>query len=214
MHTAALILALILGAVGLAALFGTFLYAQRQARRRLPAAERRERNRLIAVSLLFWVVAALLVNGAAREGDAVVARLMLLVAGLLFVALVIAVARWLRKTLLSLRVRAEARGDCDVARGPGVNRVPLRSSGPRRSNGEVRSPLSAVRGSLAGLPPTLRVYALFHLVTALGIPLAIIGGLSGERTLLVAGLGLAGLSVLSTALALPIIVARRRRPGA
>lgn len=97
LHTAALILALILGAVGLAALFGTFLYAQRQARRRLPAAERRERNRLIAVSLLFWVVAALLVNGAAREGDAVVARLMLVVAGLLFVALVIGVARWLRK---------------------------------------------------------------------------------------------------------------------
>lgn len=104
MHTAALILALILGAVGLVALFGIFFYAQWQVRQRLPAVQRREANRLIGVSLLFWVAAALLVNGAGREsGEDPLARLMLLIAGLLFVALVIAVALWLRKTLLSLR---------------------------------------------------------------------------------------------------------------
>jgi len=211
----ALILALILGAVGLVALLGTFFYAQRQIRQGLPAQQRREGNRSIGVVLLFWVAAALLVNGGGQEsGEDAVARLMLLIAGLLFVALGITVALWLRKTLLSLRSQAAARGGRDVVRGPGVDRIPSRSSGPRTSNGEARSPLSRVREPLAGLPLTLRAYALFQLVAALGIPLAIVGALSHEGTLLVAGLGLAGLSVLGTALALPIIAARRRRPEA
>jgi hypothetical protein len=110
LHTAALILALILGAVGLAALFGIFFYACWQVRKALPAEERREANRLIAVSLLFWVAAALLVNGAAREsGEDALARPMVLIAGLLFALLVVAVALWLRKNLLSLRVRAAER---------------------------------------------------------------------------------------------------------
>ncbi len=71
-----------------------------------------------------------------------------------------------------------------------------------------------MRESLAGLPPTPRAYALLQLVAALGVSLAIWGALSGDHTLLVAGAGLAGLSLLSTALALPIIAARRRRPSA
>lgn len=102
-----------------------------QVRQRLPAEQRREANRLIGVSLLFWVAAALLVNGAGREsGEDVLARPMLLIAGLLFVALVIAVTLWLRKALLSLRGRAAAREGRDVARLPSVDRMPSRSDGP------------------------------------------------------------------------------------
>ena len=100
MQTAALILALMLGAVGVIALFGTFFYAQWRVRRGVPAAQRREANRLIVVGLLFWVTAALLVNGAGREpGEDALARPILIVAGLLFVALVVTVVLWLRRTL-------------------------------------------------------------------------------------------------------------------
>ena len=128
LHTAALILALVLGAVGLVALFGIFFYAQWQVRRVAPAEQRREANRLAGVSLLFWVCAALLVNGAGRksEGD-VLGELMLVIAGLLFIVLVITVARWLRAMLLSLRTRADERELRSP--GPGVDRA---SSRPKR----------------------------------------------------------------------------------
>ena len=124
MHTAALILALILGAVGLVALFGIFFYAQLQVRRGVPAEQRREANRLAGGSLLFWVAAALLVNGAGRksEGD-VLGELMLVIAGLLFIVLVITVARWLRAMLLSLRPRAAQSELSDPTSGPGVDRA-------------------------------------------------------------------------------------------
>ena len=107
MQTAALVLAAILGAVGLAALVGTFFYARRQLRERVPGEQRRECNRLIAVGLLFWIAAALLVNGAAAED--VVARLFLLIAVLLFVALAAAVALWLRRSLAALRAQRRAK---------------------------------------------------------------------------------------------------------
>lgn len=60
-------------------------------------------NRVMVVALLFWVAAALLVNGVGRDpGGDVVAQLMLVIAGVLFVALVITVVVWLRRNLLSL----------------------------------------------------------------------------------------------------------------
>lgn len=196
MHAAALILALLLGAVGLVALLGISLHAHRQVRRGLSAEQRRNGNRLIAAGLLLWVAAALLVNGAGREsGEDAVARPMLVVAGLLFMALAVTAALWLRKTLRSLRSRAG-------------------SGGSHVSEGERRSRLSRVHATLGRLPPTLRAYALLQLLTVLGIPLAVVGRLSDEEALLLAGLGLAGLSVLATALGLPIIAARHRRPGA
>lgn len=139
LHAAALILALILGAVGLVALFGTFFYAQWQVRKGRSAEQRREGNRLIAVGLLFWVAAALLVNGAGREsGEDPAARLMLLIAGLLFVALAITVALWLRKALASLRARTVAREGRDVAGDPGVERIRSPSSAPRHRRRAVR----------------------------------------------------------------------------
>ena len=124
MHTAAFILALILGAVGLVAVLGIFFYAQWQVRRGVPAEQRRQANRLAGVSLLFWVAAALLVNGAGRksEGD-VLGELMLVIAGLLFIVLVIKVARWLRAMLLSLRPRAAQSDLSDPTSGPGVDRA-------------------------------------------------------------------------------------------
>ena len=152
MHTVALILALILGAVGLVALLGIFSYAQWQVRQRLPGQQRREANRLIAVSLLFWVAAALLVNGAGREsrGDPL-GPLMLLIAGMLFVALVIAVTLWLRRTLLSLRVRAAGRGHC-VVRVPSVDRTAFpdeRSSHEQSRGAEPSGACPPVSGGIA-----------------------------------------------------------------
>ncbi len=124
LHTAALILALILGAVGLVALFGIFFYALWQIRRGIPAEQRREASRLAGVTLLFWVAAALLVNGAGRksEGD-VLGELMLVIASLLFIVLVITVARWLRAMLLSLRTRAAQGEFPDPTSSSGVDRA-------------------------------------------------------------------------------------------
>ena len=128
MRTAALILALILGAVGLVALFGIFFYARWQVRRGVPAEQRREANRLAGGRLLFWVAAASLVNGAGRKSEGeVLGELMLVIAGLLFIVLVITVARWLRAMLLSLRNRPARGGFRDQTSGPGVDRASGRS---------------------------------------------------------------------------------------
>ena len=110
LRTAALILALTLGAGGLLALFGSFFYAQRQVRRGLPVGERREANLWIAGGLLAWVGLGLLVNGAAREAaEDQGARLMLLVAGVLLVTLAVAAGFRLRRIVLSLRAREATR---------------------------------------------------------------------------------------------------------
>jgi hypothetical protein len=73
---------------------------------------------------------------------------------------------------------------------------------------ERRSLWALLRDRMRELPRAARVYVLFMLVTAFGIPLALLGALSGDGTMLIVGLVLAGLSVADSAIVLPIILAR------